>query len=619
MPMHLGPGPVFVYESIVATRRRQLYALRSLFVLILLAALAIVWVIMRLESDEPIGTVRLRDLAELGQTFYYGISTAQLMLVLIVAPAATAGAICLDRARGNLTHMLVTDLGDAEIVLGKLAARLLPVLALVGATVPVLALAGLLGGIIIEAIVTLTLITLAVAVLGCTLALALSVRATKTHEVLMAVYGIEAAWILGPVVGEILGWRRMPDWYVGSNPFVLAWGPYAWPTYLTVEWLAAVLGGMTALSVGLALYAVLRLRKEVLQGSGSRLGRWTSRAGRAWARLSAWRPAPSLEEDPVLWREWHRNRPSRLARFVWGAYIALALAGTTMGFVDMAGPAVRGWRTIADVNGLQATLGLLLVSLSAPTVLAEERVRGSLDVLMTTPISTDRIVLAKWWGAFRVVPALALLPAIGALVLAMTSEAQPAGPMRAGEPPAPIDVMDRYAMAILPTALLLAQGAAAVSVGLLMATWTRRVGRAVALSVTAYGFIAFIWIVLVEVVSEVLIVLGGSNGRDQQTMQFIGMVLAGACPYGGQILTWQTTYWPASQSRGAFYIGQVILLLVTLAFALSSLALTMATFNRCVGRASERPRKAPRPPRRLVRGRGPHVLVAEVPASGVAG
>ena len=46
------------------------------------------------------------------------------------------------------------------------------------------------------------------------------------------------------------------------------------------------------------------------------------------------------------------------------------------------------------VNGLQATFGLLLVGLAA-TVLAEERVRGSLDVLMATPIPTDRIVLGK--------------------------------------------------------------------------------------------------------------------------------------------------------------------------------------------------------------------------------
>ena len=48
------------------------------------------------------------------------------------------------------------------------------------ATIPVLALAGLLGGVIIDAIVSLTLITITLAVFGCSLAMAISVRATRT-------------------------------------------------------------------------------------------------------------------------------------------------------------------------------------------------------------------------------------------------------------------------------------------------------------------------------------------------------------------------------------------------------------------------------------------------------
>ena len=120
--------------------------------------------------------------------------------------------------------------------------------------------------------------------------------------------------------------------------------------------------------------------------------------------------SPSLDDDPVLWREWRRGRPSRLARIIWGFYIALALACTAWSVVT----ATSGGDTeIAGVlTGLQATFGLLLVSVVAPTALAEERARGSLDVLMTTPVSTDRIVLAKWWGAYRLVPAVAFLPSI---------------------------------------------------------------------------------------------------------------------------------------------------------------------------------------------------------------
>ncbi len=209
-----GPGPVFVYESIAATRRWQLYALRALFVLGLLAGLALTWFLDRSQRGVAVpqtGSPRARSRS---RNSLYSVSTStsrsprSSLLVLLVAPAATAGSICLDRARGTLTHMCVTDLTNSEIVLGKLAARLLPVLSLVVATVPVLALAGLLGGVIIEAIVTLTLITVTLAVFGCSLAMAISVRATKTHEVLMAVYGIEAIWVLGPMHLGITGDKR---------------------------------------------------------------------------------------------------------------------------------------------------------------------------------------------------------------------------------------------------------------------------------------------------------------------------------------------------------------------------------------------------------------------------
>ena len=43
----------------------------------------------------------------------------QLFPVLVAGAATAAGAIRIDRARGNLIQMWVTDLGDAEIVGGK--------------------------------------------------------------------------------------------------------------------------------------------------------------------------------------------------------------------------------------------------------------------------------------------------------------------------------------------------------------------------------------------------------------------------------------------------------------------------------------------------------------------
>ena len=127
MPFRLGPGPVFVYESITASRRWQQYALRSLSVLTLLAGLTLVWISIGDETHQAIARGSIHDIAEIGAEFFATISLVQISLVLLAAPAATAGTVCIDRARGTLTHMLVTDLSDAEIVLGKLFARLAPV------------------------------------------------------------------------------------------------------------------------------------------------------------------------------------------------------------------------------------------------------------------------------------------------------------------------------------------------------------------------------------------------------------------------------------------------------------------------------------------------------------
>ena len=55
---------------------------------------------------------------------------------------------------------------------------------------------------------------------------------------------------------------------------------------------------------------------------------------------------------------------------------------------------------IAIMSMFQVSLGLLLLSVSAATSLAEERVRGSLDVLLCTPLSTRSILVGKWWGSF---------------------------------------------------------------------------------------------------------------------------------------------------------------------------------------------------------------------------
>src|SRR4051812_40082017 len=125
--------------------------------------------------------------------------------------------------------MMVTDLSDVEIVLGTLAARLAPIFGMIACGVPVMALAALLGGIDFGALAGAFAVSLALAVLGCVLALTLSVWVTKMHEVLMAVYMAEALWLLSLPIWLSMGWGTPgpPAWFGKANPYVLVFAPSA--------------------------------------------------------------------------------------------------------------------------------------------------------------------------------------------------------------------------------------------------------------------------------------------------------------------------------------------------------------------------------------------------------
>src|SRR4051794_10393084 len=92
----LGLGPVFVYEWLARSRRWQSYALRGLFVLALLVGLGLVYQ----SAMRSTHLTTRQQLVEAGEEFFNTMTITQLALVLLAAPAATAGAICLDKARG---------------------------------------------------------------------------------------------------------------------------------------------------------------------------------------------------------------------------------------------------------------------------------------------------------------------------------------------------------------------------------------------------------------------------------------------------------------------------------------------------------------------------------------
>jgi ABC-type transport system involved in multi-copper enzyme maturation permease subunit len=576
--MSWGPGPVFAFESLIAARRWQLYALRSVYVSLLLVGLTLTWG----PTERTIKS--LADAAAIGQLLLHTVIAVQLGMVLLAAPAATAGTICVDKARGTLLHTFVTDLTDREIVLGKLGARLAPVLALMAYGLPVLALGSFLGGIDMAAALGAELATAGVAILCCTVALMTSLWARKPHQALLLAYAVVGLWVGFVPAVAILFHLGPPNTIAGlapymTNPIMATFAPDAFPP-----------GGW----VGLREQAVFFLATLLIAGCLIGLVSWRLRRAvlaqvsrpqkpkrpDAPARLVDYLPGPALDGNPVLWREWHRKRPSRWTGRFWTAYAVVS----TLASVYVLGCYYFWWGNgligsgihvvAAQVNAWQVSVGLLLLSVSAATSLAEERDRGSLDVIMTTPLTTREIVWGKWWGTFAMVPRLAILPIWVSAGASM--------------------VTDGGIGLILMIGLLLAYAAAITSLGLAAATWVPRLGRVITLSVMTYILIAVGWPLLLQVLPTLSVSWGISVYGDRN---WDGLFLAS--PFFGIYATteWAARPWYASSTysmqgfRGSWahedplwsliWIGAYSAIALILVFA------TLRTFDRCLGRVPE--------------------------------
>ncbi len=563
--MSWGPGPVFAFESLVAARRWQVYALRAFYVGLLLAGLTLTWG----PSEQTIRT--LADSARIAAMFFRTLIGVQLAVVLLAAPAATASAVCVDKSRGTLLHAFVTDLTDREIVLGKLGARLVPVLSLLACGMPVLAIGSFLGGLDMAAVVGAELVTVGTAVVCCSLALLASVWARKPHQSLLLAYAIVGLWLTIPQValrlylgGPVAAVPPGVVIFLMSNPIIAAFAPDLSSPILTLglkEQVAFFLGALL-IAAALTHIAIRRLRPAVL----SQVSRPVKRERPdPPARLLDYLPGPSLDHNAILWREWHRKRPSRWTGRFWMAYaIASAVASIYVLGAYYLWPEPHLYRIIhvvaAQVNAWQVSIGLLLLSVSAATALAEERDRGSLEVIMTTPLSAREIVWGKWCGTIATVPRLAILPIWVGIGAAMVSGGGDG--------------------LILMIGLILAYAAAITSFGLALATWIKRLGRVVVINVVAYVLIAVGWPLIVWVIAR-------ANRVPREKLD--GLFLAS--PFYGIYETTERASLVSVSSYGSaswnplwplFWIGVYSAVAVILAYA------TLLTFDRCMGRAVDR-------------------------------
>jgi ABC-type transport system involved in multi-copper enzyme maturation permease subunit len=439
--LRLGPtNPIAVRLVQNGSRRTKHMYIRAVYLAVLTVVL--LWLMLIGAGANELNT---RQMAAIGAQNFIYISYLQIFLICILAPVFMGGAIAQEANPRTWEVLLTTPMTAAEIVLGNLFGRLFFVLALLVCSMPLFALTQYFGGVPGNAILASYLVAGSTALLVGALAIALSVSRLVGKRAFFVFY-VAIVTYLGVTLAIDVALRGSGN---GSGPTGSGVTP------------------MTAINPFLALYALLNPTSYPKAPEGSRTGLlglmletpvqfWcigstilsflfmaastvTVRLGGLtslgvdssgvpwWRRLFGLKPkgaehrAPkAVWTNPIAWRE-AASRNSTPAKIV-ARYIFLSLGGLfglSLIWLYHAGTLTHTDFQYALLVTVWVEVALIaLVGINtAATAISKEREDGTLDLLLTTPITASAYLSGKLRGLIAYLLPLLAIP-IGTLLLA---------------------------------------------------------------------------------------------------------------------------------------------------------------------------------------------------------
>ena len=390
----------------------------------------------------------LSDRAKSATQVFYTVSLLQLAMMSLLAPIFAAGAISQEKDAETYNVLLTTPLTNAQIVLGSLCSRLFFVIALLISGLPIFCITMLFGG------VTTRQIFLSFGIAGCTavltgsLAIMISVMRVGTRGTIFSFYlGIAMFLLTGFALGFwdrtyvpesiIPGVGKGMSFAAPFHPFLafdVALGRVRAPEPGTVAHYGRLLGAMLAsphyaymiltlvLSVAMVVLATFFVRRGIKQGEAT-----------LWSRLRPKRRTVDGERrrkirrvwsNPVAWREAVTRGSAASSNLVRYTYMALAIvAGVAYLWFYIGG----GFRTVGEARSWLSTLVLiefvtvmLMAVNTAATAITRERESGTMELLLTTPLTSRYIIWGKLRGLVSFTVPLLLIPALTVVAAVVT-------------------------------------------------------------------------------------------------------------------------------------------------------------------------------------------------------
>ena len=137
-------GPIFGKELIETSRRTRYFINRVLYASALLIVVTLVWEDARYLWQ---GGTTIREMALFGRTVFVAVTIVEYVAIWFFVPVFVCGLVAGEREANTLDLLLMAQLSDREIVIGKLASRLAIVVQILLSTLPIICLVGMFGGV----------------------------------------------------------------------------------------------------------------------------------------------------------------------------------------------------------------------------------------------------------------------------------------------------------------------------------------------------------------------------------------------------------------------------------------------------------------------------------------
>ncbi|CAD7694842.1 unnamed protein product [Ostreobium quekettii] len=423
-------GPVFSREALTAPRRVRFYAVPCLFVATLLGLTLTAWQVL-------VGSQNVTnpgDLARFGAAAFTLLAPLQLTVCVLFSALLSAAAVSQEKDRKTLILLLLSDLTNSELVVGKLLASMLTVLMVIAASVPFFMLLTLLGGVTYAQVARVTAVTVVAALAAGSLGSTVALWREKTFQALAITGLVIVLWLVGwefaaagglnDVAPQAAAWAAiMSPWQAMQIAVQPAYAEAGVGRSVTSFLIAGGLLVVLLNAVAVVMVRVWNPSREARPtgpDAQSNDDAWiTDDPAAADARRLQSHKAPGnprhVWDNPILWREvrtWAYGKKILVVKLGYLFIFGLAAFGAAVANnADTAsGEAAATISTSTTMLAPLFVLSVVLVNALSVTSLTNERDLKALDLLLATDLTPKELIFGKLGGVLYNAKEMILLP-----------------------------------------------------------------------------------------------------------------------------------------------------------------------------------------------------------------